>query len=82
MPITELSSPHGLFGEKIRSAGLLPSLGSIGDGLDNAMMDSFWSSVQIELLDRQKWNTRLELAYAIFDYIEIFLTIVNAATRR
>ena len=59
-------------GEKIRSAGLLPSFGTIGDGLDNAMMESFWSSMQIELLDRQKWKTRLELANAIFDYLEIF----------
>lgn len=41
------------FGEKIRSFGLLPSFGSIGDDLDNAMMESFWSSIQIELLDRQ-----------------------------
>ena len=43
-----------LFGEKIRSAGLLPSFGSVGDGLDNAMMESFWSSMQIELLNRKK----------------------------
>jgi putative transposase len=41
-------------------------------GLDNAMMESFWSSMQIELLNRKKWNTRVELANAIFDYIEIF----------
>lgn len=60
------------FGEKIRSAGLVPSFGSIGDGLDYAMMESFWSSMQIELLDRQKWKTRVELANALFDYIEIF----------
>ena len=61
-----------VFGEKIRSAGLLPSFGSVGDGLDNAMMESFWSSMQIELLNRQRWKTRVELANAIFDYIEIF----------
>ena len=61
-----------VFGEKIRSAGLLPSFGSVGDGLDNAMMESFWSSMQIELLNRKKWKTRVELANAIFDYIEIF----------
>lgn len=61
-----------VFGEKIRSAGLLPSYGSVGDGLDNAMMESFWSSMQIELLNRKKWKTRVELANAIFDYIEIF----------
>lgn len=53
-----------LFGEKIRSAGLLPSFGSVGDGLDNAMMESFWSSMQIELLNRKggrresNWPTR------------------------
>ena len=50
----------------------MPSFGSVGDGLDNAMMESFWSSMQIELLNRKKWKTRVELANAIFDYIEIF----------
>ncbi len=60
------------FGEKIRQAGLMPSFGTVGDGLDNAMMESFWSSMQIELLNRQRWKTRIELANAIFDYIEIF----------
>lgn len=61
-----------VFGDKIRSAGLLPSFGTVGDGLDNAMMESFWSSMQIELLNRRKWKTRVELANAIFEYIEIF----------
>lgn len=61
-----------VFGEKIRSARLVPSFGTIGDGLDNAMMESFWSSMQIELLDRQRWKTRVELSNAIFDYLEIF----------
>ena len=60
------------FGDKIRSVGLMPSLGSVGDGLDNAMMESFWSSMQIELLNQKKWKTRVELANAIFEYIEIF----------
>jgi len=50
----------------------MPSFGSVGDGLDNAMMESFWSSMQIELLNRKKWRTRIELANAMFDYIEIF----------
>lgn len=36
------------------------------------MMESFWSSMQIELLDRQQWKTRVELANAIIDYLEIF----------
>src|SRR4051794_34493288 len=38
----------------------------------NALMESFWSRVQVELLDQQSWNTRLELASAIFEYLEIF----------
>jgi putative transposase len=60
------------FTNKIRSSGLMPSFGTIGDCYDNAMMESFWSSMQIELLNRKKWRTRLDLANAIFDYIEIF----------
>jgi transposase InsO family protein len=40
-------------GDKIRSVGLMPSFGSVRDGLDNAMMESFWSSMQIELLNRK-----------------------------
>ena len=38
----------------------------------NALMESFWSRVQVELLDRQAWFTRLELATALFEYLEIF----------
>jgi transposase InsO family protein len=60
------------FTERIRDAGLMPSFGSVGDAFDNAMMESFWSSMQNELLDRKKWKTRLELTNAIFDYIEVF----------
>ena len=60
------------FGEKVRSAGLMPSFGTVGDGLDNAMTGSFWSSMQAELLNRQRWHTRLELANAISGYTGIF----------
>jgi len=35
-------------------------------------MESFWSCTQIELLNRKKWETSVELANAIFDYIDIF----------
>ncbi len=64
-----------VFTQKIRSSGLLPSFGTVGDGLDNAMMESFWSSMQVELLDRRKWRTRTELANAIFEYIEVFYNL-------
>jgi putative transposase len=45
---------------------------SIGDCADNALMESFWGRVQTELLNRQRWRTRLELANALFEYLEIF----------
>jgi transposase InsO family protein len=60
------------FTNRIRQAGLIPLFGSVGDGLDNAMMESFWSSMQIELLNHKRWKTRIELANAIFEYTEIF----------
>ncbi len=47
-------------------------MGAVGTAADNAMMESFWGRMQVELLDRQKWNTRIELANAIFEYLEIF----------
>ena len=56
----------------IANAGFVPSFGSVGDAFDNAMMESFWSSMQNELPNRKKWKTRLELTNAIFDYVEVF----------
>jgi putative transposase len=47
-------------------------MGSIGDCYDNGLMESFWARMQVELLDRKRWNTRLDLANAIFEYLEIF----------
>ena len=60
------------FTRRAHDSGLLPSMGAIGTCFDNAMMESFWSRVQVELLDRQRWSTRLELATALFEYLEIF----------
>jgi putative transposase len=51
---------------------LLPSTGSVGDCFDNAVMEAFWSRMQVELLDRRRWSTRVELANAMFEYLEIF----------
>lgn len=50
----------------------MPSFGSVGDGLGNVMRESCRSSMQIELINRKKWKTRLELKKTILDYIEIF----------
>ena len=47
-------------------------MGSVGDCFDNAVIESFWSRMLAELLNRKRWSTRIELASAIFDYVEIF----------
>ena len=47
-------------------------MGTTGDCYDNAPMESFWGTMQIELLNRQKWSTVVELTQAIADYIENF----------
>jgi putative transposase len=60
------------FTRRAVDSGLLPSMGSVGDCYDNAMIESFWSRMQVELLDRKRWMTRVELASAIFEYLEIF----------
>ena len=58
------------FGQRLRSAGLLGSMGRVASALDNSMMESFFGTMQLELLDRQSWTTRAELARAIFEWIE------------
>jgi putative transposase len=60
------------FTRRALDSGLLPSMGSVGDCFDNAVIESFWSRMQVELLDRKRWSTRVELANAIFEYLEIF----------
>jgi transposase InsO family protein len=60
------------FTRRAIDSGLLPSMGSVGDCFDNAVIESFWSRMQVELLNRKRWSTRIELASAIFDYLEIF----------
>ena len=73
---TILHSDHGsqytswAFGQRLQKAEILGSMGSVGDCYDNAMMESFWGTLQLEVLDRKAWNSRAELANAIFEWIE------------
>jgi putative transposase len=60
------------FTDRARQSGLVPSMGSVGDPYDNAVIESFWAQMQVELLNRQRWRTRVELANAMFEYLEIF----------
>ena len=60
------------FTRRALNSGLLPSMGSVGDCFDNVVIESFWSRMQVELIDRKRWSTRVELANAIFEYLEVF----------
>lgn len=77
-PGTVIHGDHGsqftswAFTARAKNAGLLPSLGTVGDPYDNAVVESFWARMQVELLNRRRWTTRVELANAIFEYIEGF----------
>lgn len=59
-----------VFGHRLRQAGLLGSMGRVASSVDNSMIESFWSTMQRELLDTQRWATKAELASAIFEWIE------------
>lgn len=61
-----------LFGNRLREAGLMGSMGKVACAYDNSLMESFFGSMQIELLDRRTWRTRAELANGIFEWIEAF----------
>jgi putative transposase len=60
------------FGRRLRQAGILPSMGSVGDCYDNAMAESFFASLETELIDRSTWRTHDEARLGVFDYIEVF----------
>jgi putative transposase len=83
LPGTVLHSDHGsqytswLFGTSLREAALLGSMGAVGSTYDNALMESSFGSMQIELLDRRTWDTREQLASAIFEWIEAFYNPVR-----
>ncbi|WP_444875308.1 IS3 family transposase [Microbacterium proteolyticum] len=61
-----------LFGHRLRQAGLLGSMGRVASSVDNALIESFWSTMQRELLDRTNWDSRTQLASAMFEWIEGF----------
>jgi putative transposase len=60
------------FGRRLADTGLVASMGTIGDALDNAVAESFFATLECELLDRHDWPTRQALRSAVFDFIEVF----------
>jgi len=58
------------FGLRCKEADVRPSMGSVGDAYDNAMCESFFATLECELLDRRKFKTKAEARIAIFQFIE------------
>jgi putative transposase len=59
-------------GERLREVGIRPSMGRRGSALDNAMAESFVSTLKAELVSRQEFPSRQAAKTAIFDYLETF----------
>ena len=58
------------FGRRCREAGVRPSMGSVGDCYDNALCESFFATLECELLDRHRFRTQAEARMAVFEFIE------------
>ena len=60
------------FGRRLRESGIAASMGSVGDCYDNAMAESFFATLETELIDRCTWASPVEAKAAVFEYIEVF----------
>jgi putative transposase len=58
------------FGKRCGEMGVRPSMGSVGDAYDNAMCESFFATLECELLDRRSFKTQAEARMAVFQFIE------------
>jgi transposase InsO family protein len=65
------------FGRRMREAGIAASMGSVGDSYDNAMAESFFASLETELIDRTLWRSHAEARADVFDWIEVFYNRVR-----
>ena len=58
------------FGLRCQAAGVVPSMGTVGDAYDNAMCESFFATLECELLDRRTFHTQAEAKAGVFEFIE------------
>lgn len=58
------------FGKRCEAFGIRQSMGSVGDCYDNAMAESFFASLECELLARSKFRSHVEARIAVFEFIE------------
>ena len=60
------------FGNRCKEAGVRPSTGSVGDAYDNAMCESFFATLECELIDRNRFRSMSEARMQVFHFIEGF----------
>jgi putative transposase len=58
------------FGQRCREAGVRPSMGSVGDCFDNALCESFFATLECELLDRRRFQNHTQARMAVFEFLE------------
>ena len=58
------------FGRRCQEMGVRPSMGTVGDAYDNAMAESFFATLECELINRRSWKTKANARMAIFTWIE------------
>jgi transposase InsO family protein len=64
----------------LRRAKLVPSMSRKGNCYDNAFIESFWSTLKLDLVYRRDFLTRRQARQEIFDYIEVFYNRQRAHT--
>jgi putative transposase len=68
------------FGQRLRASGIAASMGSTGDCYDNAMAESFFATLEKDLVDRSDWATPAQARAAVFEYIEVFYNRIRRHT--
>ena len=58
------------FGLRCKEVGVRPSMGSVGDAYDNVMSESFFATLETELIERKSFRNQAEARMAVFDFIE------------
>ena len=69
------------FGNRCKEMGVRPSMGTVGDAYDNAMAESFFASLECELIARRSWRTKTEARLAVFTWESRAGTTRTGATR-
>ena len=69
---SDMGSPYTsiAFGKRCEQMKIRPSMGSVGDAYDNAMAESFFATLECELIDRRSWSTKAQAKLDIFSWIE------------